>query len=170
MSIVKDYIEQNAPDFDEAWGPAKEIFQIPRPQASRRSALGFYSLSTDYTFVLTKTRLIKYKNDFQAYMQNFFSKSTDKEAKRAYSESATLKDAQEEATEALKKYKSDGKSWRHPLQSTGRAFSDVASRFEFLVELLPNGEYTSIACGGLKLAFNVCSFKFRDLYTTLKYI
>jgi hypothetical protein len=126
-------MEQNAPDFDEAWG-TKEIFRIPRPQAS--------------------PRLIEYNNGFRAHMQNFFSKSTDKEAKEAYSENATLKDVQEEAIEALKKYKSDGKSWRHPLQSTGRAFSDVASRFEFLVELLPYGEYTSIACGGLKLAFN----------------
>jgi hypothetical protein len=137
------------------------------PGVTKVSSLFFYS---DYALVLTKARLIEYNNGFRAHMQNFFSKSTDKEAKEAYSENATLKDVQEEAIEALKKYKSDGKSWRHPLQSTGRAFSDVASRFEFLVELLPYGEYTSIACGGLKLAFNVCSFKFRDLYATLKYI
>ncbi|KAN0079508.1 hypothetical protein V8E54_004722 [Elaphomyces granulatus] len=83
-AVVKDYIEQNA-----LWG-TKEILRIPRPQAS--------------------PRLIEYNNGFRAHMQNFFSKSTDKEAKQAYSENATLKDVQEEATEALKKYKSDGRA------------------------------------------------------------
>lgn len=92
-------------------------------------------------------------------MHNFLSQSTDKNTKQAFNTLSTWKDVQDEAAEAYKKYQSDGKSWRHPFQTTGRAFSNVASRMEFLLQLLPNGDYTSILCGALKLVFNVGPFR-----------
>ena len=102
-----------------------------------------------------KDRLVRHTNEFQRHMQSFLLQSADNEAIQAFSKKLTWKQAQEEAAEALKQYQKEGKSWRHPFQTTGRAFSNVASRLEFLLELLPRGEYTSVLFGGLALAFNV---------------
>lgn len=104
-----------------------------------------------------KDRLAHQIDVFQCYMQIFLSQSADNEAKKVSSKKSTWKDVQEEADQALKLYQKEGKSWRHPFQTTGRAFSNVASRLDFLLELLPRGEYTSILFGGLTLVFNVCN-------------
>lgn len=111
-----------------------------------------------------KDRLIQHKDLFLAYMETFLSQSTDNEAKKVYSKRSTLEDVLEEADQALKQYQKEGKSWRHTFQTTARNFSNVASRLDFLLELLPRGEYTSILFGGLTLAFNVC-----NLHPALRY-
>ncbi|TEY30287.1 hypothetical protein BOTCAL_0885g00010 [Botryotinia calthae] len=131
---VRGYIEQYGPDLDEAWDLKKDVEKIPRPPAS--------------------PKLIHNTNLFNNYMHDFLLRSNDQETRLAFNSTSTWRDVQEEAGEAFKKYKSEGKSWRHPFQTTGRAFSNVACRFEFLLELLPSGDYTSIICGGLKLVFN----------------
>lgn len=42
-----------------------------------------------------------------------------------------------------------------PLGYRNRVFTRYACRVEFLTELIPNGEYTSPICGGLKLIISV---------------
>lgn len=103
-----------------------------------------------------KCRLIQQKDEFQRDLQNFLSQSDDNEAKNVFSKRLMWRDVKEEADQALQQYQKEGKSWRHPLQTSGRAFSNVTSRLEFLLELLPRGEYTSLLFGGLALVFNVC--------------
>ena len=125
------------------------------------------SLENLEEYSLIRDRLIEWTASYCTFIQNFLLQSTDKEATSILRSSYTWRDIQDEATEALENYKKDGKSWRHPFQTTGRVFSDVASRLEFLLELLPHGEYTSILCGGLKLVFNVRSFGFLLKHTFL---
>ena len=104
-----------------------------------------------------KGRLIQQKDEFQRDLKNFLSQSDDNEAKNVFSKRLIWRDVKEEAEQALQQYQKEGKSWRHPFQTSGRAFGDVTSRLEFLLELLPRGEYTSLLFGGLALAFNVCN-------------
>ncbi|KAJ5286704.1 hypothetical protein N7478_002390 [Penicillium angulare] len=88
-------------------------------------------------------------------MQTFLARTTDVDTREVLSGRLTWDNIQREATEALVKYQNDGKTWRHPFQTAGRAFSSVWSRLEFLLELLPNGDYGSLLCGGLRLVFNL---------------
>jgi len=88
-------------------------------------------------------------------MNDFLLRCPDPEAKAAFYGKTTWEDVQAEATAAFDKYTQDGHSWRHPFRSAGRAFGSVACRAEFLVELIPDGDYTGLLCGALKLVFNV---------------
>lgn len=88
-------------------------------------------------------------------MTEFLSRSGDKEAKSAFEDRSTWVDIQKEAAEAVEKYNSEGSSRRKPFEKVTMAFNNVACRLEFLIELLPDGDYTGILCGGLRLVFNV---------------
>lgn len=93
-------------------------------------------------------------------MQNFVSQSKDDELKRVYSEKSMWTEVQEEAAKAVDEYNRQGHSWRHPFRTAGRAFTDTASAAEFLIELLPNGDYASVLCGALRLVYNARSQTF----------
>ncbi|KAJ5088349.1 hypothetical protein N7456_011965 [Penicillium angulare] len=100
------------------------------------------------------TRLVDCANEFRIHIQSFLARTTDIETREVLSGRSTWEDIQREASEALVKYQNDGKTWRHPFQTAGRAFSSVSSRLEFLLELLPNGDYGSLLFAGLRLVFN----------------
>ena len=98
------------------------------------------------------------KNEFRDFMNGFLQSHRDKEMKAVrFDGSATWADVQEEATAAFDEYTRQGRSWRHPFRSSGRLFGTVACRIEFLVQLIPNGDYLGILCGGLTLVYNVSS-------------
>ena len=46
---------------------------------------------------------------------------------------------------------------RNPFKRTGRVLQKAAPAMPQFLELIPNGDYTSALCGGLKIAFNVSS-------------
>ncbi|KAH0563404.1 hypothetical protein GP486_002025 [Trichoglossum hirsutum] len=86
----------------------------------------------------------------------------DTEATSAYFNDNSLEDLQSEATQAWKAYESHQnrrRNWRHPFEVLDKAAGSVAYRIEFLIELIPDGEYTSILFGSLKLAYNTAKRK-----------
>ena len=60
-----------------------------------------------------------------------------------------------EAEKAIKEYEKKGKSWRHPFRTAGRALGGSTNSMQTWLEMLPNGEYSSLVCGALKLVFGV---------------
>ncbi|MCJ1270774.1 hypothetical protein MMC22_010671 [Lobaria immixta] len=65
-------------------------------------------------------------------------------------------DVEAEADNAIKVYNTKGKIWqKNPARVTGRAMGKIAPAIQAWLELLPDGEYTSIVCGALKLVFGV---------------
>jgi hypothetical protein len=90
-------------------------------------------------------------------MRKFLSESGDNETRNAFQARSTWDDIVSEAAEAVESFNREGQGhmWKRPFEKATLNFANVASRLEFLLELLPNGEYTSILCGGLRLVFNV---------------
>ncbi|KAK3320262.1 hypothetical protein B0T19DRAFT_468501 [Cercophora scortea] len=85
--------------------------------------------------------------EFSSGMHVFLERTKDDEATRAFSQS-TWKDLQDEAAQA-----------RQALEAIDRAGGSVARRLQFLLELIPDGEYTSVLSGGLRLAYNTAKRK-----------
>lgn len=61
----------------------------------------------------------------------------------------------DEAMKALETHKKRRRDWRHPFEALDNAGGYIARRVEFLFQLVPEGEYTSILKGGLRLIYNV---------------
>lgn len=67
-------------------------------------------------------------------------------------------DVEAEADNAIKVYNTKGKIWqKNPARVTGRAMGKIAPAIQAWLELLPDGEYTSIVCGALKLVFGAAA-------------
>ncbi|KAI9810740.1 MAG: hypothetical protein M1827_006078 [Pycnora praestabilis] len=58
-----------------------------------------------------------------------------------------------EAERAVKAYNTKGK--KNPVRAVGKAMGNTAPAIKAWLDLLPDGEYTSIVCGALKLVFGV---------------
>jgi hypothetical protein len=96
-------------------------------------------------------------------MNGFLESYKDKDVKTVcFDGSTTWPEVQEEATAAFDEYTRQGRSWRHPFRSSGRLFGTVACRIEFLIQLIPSGDYLGVLCGGLTLVYNAARRK-RDL-------
>lgn len=86
-------------------------------------------------------------------MNSFLSKAHDQDAVEAFSCKSwdELRPEAERALEAFESHERRRRSWRNPFEAADRAGGAVARRIEFLVELVPNGEYSFALAGGLKL-------------------
>jgi hypothetical protein len=92
-------------------------------------------------------------------MKTFLSRSQDTDAAQAFASSSWDK-LQVEADKAWAAYNSHQKrkrSWRRPFEVLDHAAEKVMTSccIEFLLELVPDGEYSSLLSGGLTLAYNV---------------
>ncbi|QYT04744.1 hypothetical protein H0G86_011647 [Trichoderma simmonsii] len=137
---VRQWIEHKAPEYDPAWAWKKAMEKYTSPPASER--------------------LEKRKHSFLAFMNKFLQVYQDKNAKVVrFDGSTTWEEVQEEATAAFDEYAHQGRSWRHPFRSSGRLFGVVACRIEFLIQLIPRGDYLGILCAGLTLVYNAARRK-----------
>jgi hypothetical protein len=93
---------------------------------------------------------------FRNHMKTFLAESGDTETQLAFHSPSTWDDIANEAGEAVEIFNREGQGhmWKRPFEKATYNFTNVACRLEFLIELLPDGEYTSILSGGLRLVFN----------------
>ncbi|KAI0490448.1 hypothetical protein F4859DRAFT_8203 [Xylaria cf. heliscus] len=99
--------------------------------------------------------------EFSHSMDTFLEQSGDKEAKRVF-ECDSWDDLRVEAAkafEALDQHNRRRKNWRNPFESADRIAGTVARRIEFLIELVPDGDYTRILTGTLRLLCNTAKRK-----------
>lgn len=91
-------------------------------------------------------------------MQSFLQRTDDKEAAEAFG-SPSWEQLQDDITSALKaqdNHEKRRRNWRdNPLEAADKVGGVVARRIEFLLELVPDGDYTSVLVGGLRLLCNV---------------
>jgi len=141
------WIIHKAPDIDPAWGALEKALEKHKiPPASQR--------------------LDERKNGFQTFIQIFLSSQGDQEACHAFQSATSWEDVRREAEQAVDQYANQGNTWNSPFRRTKRLFGSTASRLEFLTQLIPNGDYLGVLCGGLKLAYNVGTpHKLPDLFS-----
>jgi hypothetical protein len=99
--------------------------------------------------------------EFSTDMRSFLQKADDKEATEAFN-STSWDDLQDDVTQALKAHDAHEKrrrNWRNPLEVADKVGGVVARRIEFLLELIPHGEYTHSLVGGLRLLCNTAKRK-----------
>ncbi|KAL8409952.1 hypothetical protein RB594_008150 [Gaeumannomyces avenae] len=98
---------------------------------------------------------------FSNGMHSFLQAADDKEATEAFN-SSSWDQLQDDVTESLKAYDAHGKrrrNWRNPLEVADKVVGVVARRIEFLLALVPDGDYTRILVGGLRLLCNIAKRK-----------
>lgn len=90
-------------------------------------------------------------------MDSFLAKANDKEATKAFNSTSwdSLQHEADQAMRALDAHSSRRRNWRNPFEAADNFGGYVARRMEFLVALMPQGDYTSILAGALGLAYNV---------------
>src|SRR5690348_9077274 len=106
---------------------------------------------------LTNSRLRVFVVEFSDGMRAFLNKSHDAEAADAF-DSASWDDLHTEAAKAMlaaASHQLRRRTWHNPFEAADRVGGAVARRIEFLVELFPDGEYSHILAGGLRLLYNV---------------
>ncbi|KAJ2987465.1 hypothetical protein NUW58_g4490 [Xylaria curta] len=100
-------------------------------------------------------------SDFSSGIRNFLQKSRDKDAEEAFNcqswEELELEAAK--ALEAVDTHDQRRRNWRNPFEFADKVGGVVARRIEFLVELVPEGEYTGILTGALRLLCNTAKRK-----------
>lgn len=105
-------------------------------------------------------RLQDYSHEFQNAISLYLERSDDKEAADAFADSS-WENVQSEADRAWAAYDGHLKR-RTTIARRGTEALDhqvgtfmTSPYFEFLMELIPSGNYTSVLLGGLTLAYNV---------------
>ncbi|KAL2137779.1 hypothetical protein VTI28DRAFT_8267 [Corynascus sepedonium] len=99
--------------------------------------------------------------EFSTGMQGFLQKADDIEATEAFN-SASWDELQDDVTQALKAHDAHERrrrDWRNPLEVADKVGGVVARRIEFLLELIPDGQYSRILIGGLRLLCNTAKRK-----------
>ncbi|KAE9365710.1 hypothetical protein N431DRAFT_472312 [Stipitochalara longipes BDJ] len=132
MELIPSFIENKAPEVDEAWAWDRAIARIQKPSAT----------------TVTRT------NEFKQFMQNYVFPQTRDSASIIRFEPCTWEEVKLEAGKVIAEYNGKGNSWKNPFRSAGRISGNAISTLEFLFELLPQGEYSSILCGALKLVYS----------------
>jgi hypothetical protein len=94
-------------------------------------------------------------NEFKQFMQNYVSRTRDPGSIISFEPNSTWEEVKLEAEKVIAEYNGKGNSWRTPFRSAGRISGNAVSALEFLIVLLPQGEYSSILCGALKLVYSV---------------
>ncbi|KAH8435030.1 uncharacterized protein LDX57_012659 [Aspergillus melleus] len=146
MELVPPFLQHGAGDVDEGWDWGQTIDKYRAAPASQE--------------------LQRRTSSFKTFMNKTLKESNDKTSQEAFYGKHSWTDVQKEASEALALYKEKGRSWRHPFRSAGRVFSDSAYRMDFLLQLLPNGEYTSLLTGCFNLVYNAAK-RFKSLRETV---
>ncbi|OJJ98406.1 hypothetical protein ASPACDRAFT_53301 [Aspergillus aculeatus ATCC 16872] len=134
-TTVTPWIQHNAPKIDPAWAFAEaqrlRKQKIPEPPA----------------------RVANRKERFKTTMRAFFKTTGDNQAQYIFEHTHTWEEVRSEAQKALDlRYRQNGK--RNFFRKSIRLVGDVASRLEFLTQLIPSGDYMGVLCGGLKLVYN----------------
>ncbi|KAK4216777.1 adenosine trna methylthiotransferase [Rhypophila decipiens] len=131
------WIIHKAPDVDPAWGLEQALEKHKLPPVSER----------------LKSR----KKRFQTFIQNLLSSQGDPQAYNAFRSATSWEDVRQEAEQAVDQYVNQGKTWNNPFRRTKRLVGSTATRLEFLTQLIPNGDYLGVLCGGLKLAYSAAN-------------
>jgi hypothetical protein len=124
-------------------GP-ETVGHVGRPFASKAGA-------DKYLFLSTVTRT----NEFKQFMQNYVYHPRDSAITISFDPNCTWEAVKLEAAKVIDEYNGKGNSWKNPFRSAGRISGNAISALEFLIVLLPQGEYSSILCGALKLVYSV---------------
>ncbi|RAH44633.1 uncharacterized protein BO95DRAFT_515435 [Aspergillus brunneoviolaceus CBS 621.78] len=135
---VTPWIQHNAPKIDPAWAFAEaqrlRKQKIPDPPA----------------------RVANRKERFKSTMRAYFKTTGDNQAQYIFEHTHTWEEVRSEAQKALDlRYRQNGK--RNFFRKSIRLVGDVASRLEFLTQLIPSGDYMGVLCGGLKLIYNAAN-------------
>ncbi|KAM7188377.1 adenosine trna methylthiotransferase [Naviculisporaceae sp. PSN 640] len=131
------WIIHKAPDIDPAWELNKTLERHRLPPVSQT--------------------VDSRKKRFQAFVHSLLSSQGDQEAYNAFRSAASWEDLRQEAEQAIDQYVHQGKTWNNPFRRAKRLVGSTATRLEFLTQLIPNGEYLGVLCGGLKLAYNAAN-------------
>ncbi|EAA29145.2 hypothetical protein GE21DRAFT_8411 [Neurospora crassa] len=102
-----------------------------------------------------------YVVNFTECMHHFLEVSGDKSATEAFSCKSWdgVEDEVAKAMEAVEGHDKRRRSWRKPFEAADRLGGITARRIEFLVQLIPDGEYTGLLAGGLRLLCNTAKRK-----------
>ncbi|KAH6854717.1 hypothetical protein B0I37DRAFT_38274 [Chaetomium sp. MPI-CAGE-AT-0009] len=113
-------------------------------------------------------QLEAFTKEFSSSVNAFLERSRDREASAAFTASS-WDGLQREAAKAWAAYNSHQKrrrNWRRPFEVIDHAAEKVMTSccIEFLLELVPHGEYSSLLTGGLTLAYHAAlkKEKFRE--------
>lgn len=90
-------------------------------------------------------------------MRKFLNSAQDRSATQAF-DCRSWDDLEKEAATAYSKldeHEKRGRNWRNPFEVADRFGGAVARRFEFMIELLPDGDYSGLLAGGLRLLCKV---------------
>ncbi|GAP92592.1 hypothetical protein SAMD00023353_9200010 [Rosellinia necatrix] len=95
--------------------------------------------------------------EFSSGMNNFLRQSHDQAAEEAFNSQSwdELRAEATKALEALDAHNQRRRTWRNPFEAADKVGGVVARRIEFLMELVPDGEYSKIITGALRLLYNV---------------
>ncbi|KAK1525907.1 uncharacterized protein CCOS01_08325 [Colletotrichum costaricense] len=124
------WIKHHASSQDPAWAFDDAVKRLQMPPASRK--------------------LEASKLKFDEYIKGFLLRSSDSATKNILGNTASWEDVLVEAKAVCDRYKTQ----RNIFGYKNRLFTTSARRIEFLIELVPSGDYTGTICGGLKL---ICS-------------
>ncbi|KAK3953874.1 hypothetical protein QBC32DRAFT_386268 [Pseudoneurospora amorphoporcata] len=102
-----------------------------------------------------------YVVDFTECMQRFLADADDESATKAFHNRSWdgVEGEVAKAMEAFEAHKERRRSWRNPFETADRLGGIAARRIEFLIELIPDSEYTGLLAGGLRLLCNAAKRK-----------
>ncbi|KAK3493695.1 hypothetical protein B0T13DRAFT_531011 [Neurospora crassa] len=102
-----------------------------------------------------------YVVNFTKCMHHFLEVTGDESATEAFSCKSWdgVEDEVAKAMEAVEGHDKRRRSWRKPFEAADRLGGIAARRIEFLVQLIPDGEYTGLLAGGLRLLCNTAKRK-----------
>jgi hypothetical protein len=120
-----------------------------RPRRKCRSTREFY-LTDSFS-------LQEYVKAFSEEMRKFLGSAQDESATQAFNSKSWdgLEKEAAAALGALEEHEQRRRNWRNPFEAADKVGGAVARRIEFLVELVPDGDYTGLLAGGLRLLCNV---------------
>ncbi|KAH6616043.1 hypothetical protein B0J18DRAFT_294819 [Chaetomium sp. MPI-SDFR-AT-0129] len=98
-------------------------------------------------------KLQDFTGAFSQEMHKFLNSVQDKSATQAFNW-RSWDDLEKEAATAYSKldeHEQRRRDWRNPFEAADKLGGVVARRIEFLVELLPDGDYSGLLAGGLRL-------------------
>ncbi|KXH49253.1 hypothetical protein CSIM01_13121 [Colletotrichum simmondsii] len=124
------WIKHHASPKDPAWAFDHAIKRLDVPPASQR--------------------LEASKLEYDKYIKGFLLRSSDSAAKGILRNTNSWEDVLAEAQAVCDKYRKQ----RNIFGYKNRLFTTSTRRIEFLIELVPSGDYAGTICGGLKL---ICS-------------
>jgi hypothetical protein len=94
-------------------------------------------------------------------MNAFLENANDQVATNVFNSASwdTLRQEANQAIESYNAHTSRRRNWRKPVEAADNLGGFVARRMEFLLALMPCGDYTSLLTGALGLAYNVSSIE-----------